>query len=128
MQFGVKFRSLAAVALSGMFLIAGCSDSSPPTQSPPPVLAEAVVSPQTVTLEEGASFEFWVVPFDEEGGEMSQETFIADVAWSSSDESVATVSGSGEVTAVGPGTATITADVQDVESNSASGSAEVTVE
>jgi uncharacterized protein YjdB len=85
-----------------------------------PVPAEVVVDPQEVTLTEvGETASLTATVLDADGGEIPG----AEVAWSSSDEGVATVDEDGVVTAVGDGAATITAT-----SGDASGGAVVTVE
>jgi len=89
--------------------ITGASDSESGTALvtviPVPV-AEVVVSPASVALEEGQSEEFTATLLDAGGDSLSDR----EVHWSSSDETVATVSTGGLVTAVQEGEATITAE------------------
>ncbi len=72
------------------------------------------VTPAAIALVEGDAATLSIRKTDIDSG--------AEVTWSSSDPSVATVDSNGKVTAVGEGTATITASCQGVE-----GTAEVTV-
>ena len=98
----------------------GTTDPAPPPPPPPPPVATSLtVSPATAELDAfGATAQLSVEVLDQNGRPMPGAT----VAWSSGDESVATVDGSGLVTAVGNGEAAITA-----ASGSVSGSATVTV-
>lgn len=73
------------------------------------------VSPATLTLQEGSTGSFTY--------KLTPEDAYTKVTWSSSNESVATVSSSGIVTAVSEGTATITATTDN--GLSASGSVEI---
>ncbi len=72
------------------------------TQRP---VASVTVTPATSQLDPGGTVDLRAVTRDASGGELSGRS----VSWSSSASSVATVNSSGRVTAVGPGTATITA-------------------
>lgn len=97
-------RVLAAV------LLTGCSgDSDTPTGTappPPPVPTSVSVSPATAELTAlGATVQLSAEVRDQNGQAIAGAT----VVWSSSDALVATVAGSGLVTAVNSGTATITA-------------------
>ena len=95
------------------------SPPPPPPPPPPPVATSVTVSPATTELDAvGAIVQLSAEVLDQNGQPMSG----AAVAWSSGDESVATVDAAGFATAVGNGQATITA-----ASGSASGSATVTV-
>jgi uncharacterized protein YjdB len=87
------------------------------TVTPVPV-GRVTVTPGTVSLEVGATRALTATTADAAGNPLSGRT----VSWSSSATSVATVNGSGLVTAVGVGTATITATSEGV-----SGTASVTV-
>jgi uncharacterized protein YjdB len=82
--------------------------------------SEVVVVPSAATLNEiGATAQFMAMVLDEDGVEIEG----AAVVWTTSDADVATVDEEGLVEAVGEGTATITATVDDIE-----GTAEVTVD
>jgi uncharacterized protein YjdB len=112
-------RAMSVLILGGVFALAACDDSPvdpPPTPSP----AAVEVTPAELTLNSiGATGELSATVFDEDGVEISG----AEVSWSSSDASVASVGSNGLVTAESNGSATITA-----ESGDASGSATVTVD
>ncbi|HET8786656.1 MAG TPA: Ig-like domain-containing protein, partial [Candidatus Limnocylindrales bacterium] len=69
---------------------------------------EITPGPVTLTMLETANLK--AHPFDDVGNEVT----FADVAWTSSDPSVATVAGGGHITPVGPGTTTITATSEGV--------------
>ena len=71
-------------------------------------VATLVVSPPATTLAIAAAQQFTASAFDANGGPLTGRP----VTWSSSNASVATVSTLGLVTAVAPGTATITAAVE----------------
>ena len=112
-------RSSRSLALLGLALavIPGCGDS--PTD-PPPVAATIVVSPSSAMLDAfGDTTRFTARALDQYG----QEMVGAAVTYESSDEAVVTVDGAGLVTAVGNGSATVTA-----ASGAVVGSATVTVE
>jgi len=113
-------RVLSTLTVLGAFALSAC-DSSSPTEPPPGAEPETVeVSPgQAVLSFIGATTPLTVEVLDEEGEVIEG----AEVEWTTSDASVATVDETGEVTAVGNGTATITA-----ESGGVSDSAEITVE
>lgn len=88
--------------------------------APAPVpVASVVVSPATATIDVGATTTFSATTLDASGHTLTGRV----VDWSSSNQSVATVSGSGVVTAVSVGTATITAS-----SEGQNGTASVTVQ
>jgi len=81
-------------------------------------VATVTVSPASVTLQSGQTSQLTATLKDANGNVLTGPT----VTWSSNNASVATVSGTGLVTASGPGTATITA-----MSGGQSGTATVTV-
>src|SRR5437667_111751 len=81
-------------------------------------VASVAVAPATASLTVGQTVQLTATPKDSAGGTLTGRT----VMWSSSNTSVATVSGSGLVTSVVVGTATITAT-----SEGKAGSAAVTV-
>jgi uncharacterized protein YjdB len=68
-------------------------------------VSSVVVAPDTATLVVGQSKQLSAKTFDAGGAELSGRT----IAWSSSNEDVASVSSTGKVLAVAPGSATITA-------------------
>lgn len=69
-------------------------------------VASIIVSPASVSLERGQSRQLSATPYDSRGAALSGRP----VSWSSSARHVAEVDGSGWVTAVGPGTAEVTAE------------------
>ena len=110
-----------SAALAGVALVWACGGDSPtaPPTPEPARPATVTVSPATADLTAlGATVQLTAEVRDQNARVMAGAT----VTWSSGDTSVATVDASGLVTAVGNGTATITAS-----GGSASGSAVVTV-
>ena len=100
-------------------LVIGCGEV-PPTEPPHPVATTVIMSPAAATLTAlGDTTRITATLFDQNGQAMA----AALVNYSSSASGVVTVDGSGLVTAVGNGTAAVTAT-----SGEASGSATVTVE
>ncbi len=106
-----------ALLVGGHLLGCGGGDGGP-TQPPPPTVTSVEVTPATQTLTAfGETFQFSAVAKDAGGRTVAGRTFT----WTSSDEVVATVdAATGLATAVGNGTATITARTGGV-----SGSAEL---
>ncbi len=104
-----------------VFLTAASGESTPDTTFRVLVVAVGVtVNPAVHTLEElGASVRLTATALDADGEGLT-ETVSFD--WTSSDEAVATVDATGLVTAVNEGSATISAEVDDV-----TGMAELTV-
>ncbi|MYC92980.1 MAG: hypothetical protein F4X15_16085 [Gemmatimonadetes bacterium] len=102
-----------AAALAGLSWATGCGDGTtePPTLPPDaPRPTTVTITPATARLTAlGATEQFTAVVRDQSGQVMTG----AEVTWASSNTSVATVSGSGLVTAAGNGTATITATAGD---------------
>ena len=109
---------VAAMLLGPLSCGDGTTEPAPPTP-PPPLATTLTVSPETAELAAlGANAQLSAQVFDQNGGVMTGQT----VTWSSSNDAVATIAGSGLVTAEGNGTATITATA-----GTASGTATVTV-
>jgi uncharacterized protein YjdB len=75
------------------------------TAPPPAPVASVGVSPPTGELDVGGTLQLTATPRDAAGNPLSGRQ----VTWTSSNTSVATVDANGRVTAVGPGTATISA-------------------
>ena len=114
---------IPVAVLAALAWAAGCGDGAtePPTQPPPDPPRPTIVrvSPATSELTAlGATVQLTASVLDQNG----QALAAATVTWGSSDAAVATVDGSGLVTAASNGTATITARVGGV-----SGTAVVTV-
>ena len=118
----IRFRGLilASAMVAGASWLSSCGDST--TEPPPPEQPRATtltVAPATAEFTAlGETVQLSAEVLDQNGNVMSGPT----VRWSSRASDVATVDGSGLVTAVGNGTATITASA-----GSASGMAAVTV-
>ena len=91
--------------------------SASATVTVPAPVASVLVTPATASIVAGQTTTLTAQPRDSAGAALSRP-----VAWTSSNQAVATVSTSGVVTAVAPGTATITAT-----SEGKSGTATVTV-
>ena len=116
----LRIRFGAAVVLAVLPWAVGCGDGGTEPLSPdPPRATTLTVTPATAErTARGATVQLTAEVRDQSGNVMSGAT----VSWSSSAPAVATVDGSGLVTAAGNGTATITATA-----GSASGTAAVTV-
>ena len=118
------FSLLIVLILAGIF--ASCSggdapsDGSPtgPSADPPRATAITLSASTVVLYALGATSQLVATVTDQHGGSMSG----ASVSWSSSNGSVATVDGSGLVTAIGNGNATIRATASAI-----TGSVDVTV-
>ncbi|MBC7894573.1 MAG: Ig domain-containing protein, partial [Cytophagaceae bacterium] len=78
--------------------------------TPPPVVASVTVSPATASLLTGGTQQLTATARDAAGNVVTGQTF----SWTTTAASVATVSSSGSVTAVGAGSATITASIGSV--------------
>jgi len=106
----------------GLLLACGGSDRTPTT--PPavtPVATSVLVTGGRATLAIGTTIQLTAAVRDQQGRDMA-----APIAWSSGASSVATVSGSGLVTALAAGTTSITA-VAGASSSSTTASASVTI-
>ena len=94
-----------AIGLTALltFLI-GCS-SAPSTSTPVVTVATIALSQTTAPLAPGATLQLTATPNDASGNPVSGQTMV----WSSNAATVATVNATGLVTAIGAGTATISA-------------------
>ncbi len=110
----------ARTALAGLLLLAACSSPASNTVTPPPpaAVASVSVSGSTSPMTVGATAQLAATPRDASGTALTGRT----VTWTTSAASVATVSGTGLVTAIAPGPATITATSEGI-----AGSAAITV-
>jgi hypothetical protein len=99
-----------------LLLLAACGGTDP-SGDPPPV-ATVVMAPATATVETGNHVQLTATLTDAAGGTLTGRP----VAWSSSDEAIATVADDGTVAGVAEGAVTITATAE-----SQSGTAAVTV-
>ena len=79
---------------------------------PPPVVASVTVSPASMTMEVGGTFQFEATAMTADGMTIPD----VQIAWKSDDDGIATVDDTGLVTAVAAGTAMITASSNDVTS------------
>ena len=115
--------ALVAVLLAGMAWASGCGDGATEPAPPPPDPPRATtvtVTPATAELTAlGETVRFSAEVRDQNGRVLAGVS----VAWSSADASVATIDASGLATAVGNGTATITAATGSIQ-----GTARVTVD
>ncbi len=99
---------IVLVALSLTFLQLACSEASAPDLTP--VVTRVVVEPDVHLLKVGEQVNYSARLLDAYGREIDGRY----AAWSSTDESVATVSYDGLVTAMAPGAASIRAVVGDI--------------
>jgi len=105
---------LISFCASVLAISAACSDSANPITGPDGPVAlnpstSVVVSPNQATLAAGSHVALKVTSADSSG-----KPVTGSVTWSSSDTTVAKVSGNGDVVAVAPGQAVITAHVGDI--------------
>ena len=115
------YRSIVPGLVSVLCLVISCGEDAPtvPPEPPEPVATTVTVSPSPVSLNAlGDTIRIASTVLDQNGQVMAG----APVAYSSSDQAVATVDGLGLVTSVGNGTAQMTATA-----GGASGTATVTV-
>ena len=112
----------APTALAGLLLLAACSSPASNTVTPPPpppaAVASVSVSGSTSPMTVGGTAQLAATPRDASGTALTGRI----VTWTTSAASVATVSGTGLVTAIAPGPATITATSEGI-----AGSAAITV-
>ena len=113
-----RCRSIVVRLVSVLCLVIGCGEEAP-TEPPRPVATTVTVAPSPVTLYALSDTTRFTATVLDQNGQVMTEVLVA---YSSSDEAVATVVGSGLVTAVGNGIATVTAT-----SGTASGIATVVV-
>lgn len=107
------------VALAVIFACGGDDETAPTEPPEPPVATSISISPASADFSSfGETLQLTAAVLDQNGQSMAGVS----VGWTISDNSVATVSGSGLVTAVQNGSATVTAT-----SGSAAGTAAVTV-
>ncbi|WP_084197004.1 Ig-like domain-containing protein [Solimonas soli] len=108
----IKLKSGLATALSTMNVYQACATTTLPARAGSGIssLEAAGVAGTTVpTIEAGASITYVAHDYSTPDTELNPD----DVAWTSSDTSVATVNAAGVVTGVGAGTATITGTLKD---------------
>src|SRR5262245_44606668 len=102
-----RFASLILAAMMACGGAGGESIGGPgsPNQPPQPVVASVTVTPPAAALVVGDTIAMSASARDASGNPMTGRA----VAWSASPVSVATISSSGLVTAIGAGTVTVTA-------------------
>jgi len=110
-------RWLPATAFTAVLLTLSCGGSDGPTGPDPNEVTTVTVAPGTLSLDIGETGQLSAQALNSEGGAVSTT-----VTWSSSATGVATVSSSGQVSAVAEGSAAITASA-----DGQSGTATVTV-
>ena len=98
------YRSLASITLGS--LIGSCGGGDVAGPPPPPVTASVTLSEAAATLVPSATVQLTATAKDQSG-----QALLRTFAWTSSDQAKATVSSSGTVSGVAPGTAVITAEV-----------------
>lgn len=91
-------------AMAAMLALVGCSENE---ESTPSKIESARINPATVTLATGGTYQLKIVVVPEDVSGL-------DVAWSSSDNNVATVSEKGLVTGIKAGAATVSALVEGI--------------
>src|SRR5207245_2092981 len=96
-------RAVRHLVLVAVALVVSCDKSTAPRSTVP--VASVTVSPAVASVALGQTVQLTATPRDSQGNGLAGRV----VAWSTSDASVATVSGSGLVAAVAVGGATITA-------------------
>jgi uncharacterized protein YjdB len=114
--------SRSLIALGGVAALAACGDDvsiQPPAEPPASVVTQVTVSPATLNLKVGEKATLGVSVATTGPG------VATTVTWASSTPAVATVSATGEVTAVAPGNTTVRAT--STADASKSGAAQVTV-
>src|SRR5437870_13152028 len=94
-------RAVRHIVLVAVAWVVSCDKSTAPRSTVP--VASVTVSPAVASIALGQTVQLTATPRDSQGNGLAGRV----VAWSTSDASVATVSGSGLVTAVAAGGATI---------------------
>jgi hypothetical protein len=102
---------ITATASSGATVVAS-NAATIMVNPPPPVLTRIIVSPASATVAAGESQQFTARGFDQNGQEMTGLSF----AWSSSDQTVATINESGLATTLKGGATQVTASSGNVAS------------
>ncbi len=110
-------RSILLLATVAVVALSGCGSRGPTNPATDVPVAIVAVTPASLRLQVGATRQFTAQPRDADGNALNRT-----ISWQTSAASVATVSSTGLVTAIAPGTARITAT-----SSGRSGSAEITV-
>lgn len=119
MRLTVPFRYLAPVALSLLVVVPACQTATPPEDPVPTTITITTASVDLSFI--GQTSPLGVNVLDQNGAAMSGLT----LAWSSSDDGVATVTQGGVVAAVSNGTATITVQVDGISATATANVAQV---
>lgn len=112
-------KAAAAIGVAALVSCSGGDDGSGPSTPPPTPVASVSVAPASASIMVGSTTTLTATPLDAANNPLSGRS----VTWTSSDQSVATVSTNGVVTGVAPGSAAVTAT-----SEGRSGSAQITVQ
>jgi alpha-tubulin suppressor-like RCC1 family protein len=102
-----RVPTLSILKLVLLHLLA-CGDGEDSSSGPNPPVASVLVSPTELTLLVGESQQLMATPQDQAGNPLAGRSIV----WSSSEETVAGVSGAGVVTGIGAGSTTITATAE----------------
>src|SRR5690606_14273831 len=105
----MNLRNLAPLLLSGTLAVA-CGGSDSGTDEPPATgpVESVEVTPADATVEEAKTVQLRAIARNAEGRELSGVTF----SWRTTDETVATVDGSGLVTGLLPGSTQVVAEAE----------------
>ncbi len=104
MVYGVGAGDVFIFATSGSKRDSAAVTVVPKNQPPPPPVASVEVTPTSATIQVGQTVQLTATPKDSNGNPLAGRT----VTWSSDNTGVASVSGSGLVTGLSAGSATIT--------------------
>lgn len=115
-RLAIASRLARTLALSAIVVVAascGGGGNDNGTTTPPGTVARVEITAPSPTMEVGQNMQVSVRYFDASSSQLSGRT----VSYSTSSSTVATVSTSGLVTAIGPGSVTVTATVDGVPGN-----------
>ena len=110
----MRARSSIPALACVLWAAATACDTSPTGMLAPGAAAHLIVAPTAATLQVGAKLRLTLNAYDEEG----QTARPSEVAWTTSDPRIASVSADGVVTAGGAGNAEITASWSGVRGSS----------
>jgi uncharacterized protein YjdB len=106
----MRLSSLSVIAVLSVLAACGSSDPVIPTT----LVRKVTVTGSATTLSVGQSITLTATPLDANGAVVTNP---GSTIWTSGATTVATVTQTGTVTAVGAGTVVITADIADVQGN-----------
>lgn len=107
-RYSVRLLLLASIALG---VACGGDTSQAPAPAPAPVLTQLGLNPQSATLAQGAAVQLDLIPLDQSGTRMPAAQFVAATHYESDDPLIASVSRSGLVSGIEPGSTRISAVV-----------------